>query len=155
MKWILYVMLFTTSAANVKNGTEQACLRMDDVTQIANIIDCRPKFEGKRIWSLQSSSQLEFSSLDSCVRTQDELIANSNVASTMTLRTWCFCDSEDKQCPTHDEAKKLAAGIRLCETDSSGEACKKAPKTRSDLRPPGAAAPVEGRNSSSIRLYPP
>ncbi|MBB4395093.1 hypothetical protein [Bradyrhizobium sp. ERR14] len=154
MKWILYVMLFTTPAANVTNKADRDCLAYEDVGQILKIIDCRPRFEGRHVWSLQSSSQLEFSSLETCVKTQDVLIANSNVASTMTLRTWCFCDSDNKQCPTRAENKKLADAIRLCEVNPDGDSCKKAPKTRFDLVPPNAAAP-EGQNSSSIRLYPP
>jgi hypothetical protein len=154
MKWILYMMLFTTPAANVTNKAEIACLAQDKVNQIASIFECRPKFEGKRVWSLQSTSQLDFSTLESCVKHQDQLIANSNVASTMTLRTWCFCDSDKARCPTDELATKTAAAVRSCEIQPSGIACQNAQKKPNNLIGP-EAAPAGGQNSTSIRLYPP
>jgi hypothetical protein len=153
MKWILYLMLFNTPAVNVTNKPEITCLAQDKVSQILSIFDCRPAFEGKRIWSLQTTSQLEFSTLESCVRHQDQLIANSNVASTMTLRSWCFCDSDKEECPTDQKAANATAAIRTCEIDPNGIACKEnLKKPRNFL---GLDAEEKGQNSSSIRLYPP
>jgi hypothetical protein len=154
MKWILYLMLFTTPAVNIKTKAEIACLAQDSVSQIASIFECRPKFEGKHIWSLQSTSQLEFSTLESCVRTQYQLIANSNVASTMTLRSWCFCDSDKAQCPTDKQAATLVGAIRNCELEPTGSRCQDARKTTNNFIAPDAGS-AAGQNSSSIRLYPP
>ena len=149
------MMLFTTPAANVTNKAEQKCLAQKEVSQIASISECRPKFEGKRLWSLQATSQLDLSTLESCVKHQDQLIANSNVASTMTLRTWCFCDSDKGQCPTDELAAQLAAAVRSCEIRPSGTECQKAQRAPNALIGPEAAPPAGRQNSTSIRLYPP
>jgi hypothetical protein len=154
MKWILYLMLFTTPAANVTNKAEQTCLSHDNVSQLASIFDCRPKYEGKHIWALQSTSQLEFSNLQSCVKTQDHLIANSNVASTMTLRTWCFCDSDKGECPTDELAARTVGEIRSCEVDPTGPRCQDARKKFNNFVGPDPAT-GGGQNSTAIRLYPP
>jgi hypothetical protein len=153
MKWILYLMLFTTPAANVTSKTEQTCLSHDDVSQLASIFDCRPKYEGKHIWGLQSTSQLEFSNLQSCVKTQDHLIANSNVASTMTLRTWCFCDSDKGECPTDKRAAESVDAIRSCEKNPKDSKCDDVQKTVKTFGVDPATG--GGQNSTSIRMYPP
>jgi hypothetical protein len=149
MKWILYLMLFTTPAANVTKKAEIDCLAQETVSQIEDISQCRPNFEGKRVWSLQTTSQLEFSTLESCVRHQDQLIVDSNVASTMTLRTWCFCDSDKGECPTDKDAAHAAAKVRICEIDPKGKPCRDA------LNEPKSFIGNAGQNASSIRLYPP
>lgn len=150
MKWILYLMLFTTPAANVTKA-EQTCFSYDDVSKLESIFDCRQKYEGKHVWALQSSSQLEFSTLESCVKHQDQLMANSNVASTMTLRSWCFCDSDKQECPTDADVRDKTEIIRSCEINPQGALCKKA-EVKSLV---GRTEPEKGQNSSSIRLYPP
>jgi hypothetical protein len=147
MKWILYMMLFSTPAVTVTNKDDKACLKRQDVTDIVKILDCRQKFEGRNVWSLQGSSQMEFALFESCVRTQDTLIANSNVASTMTLRTWCFCESDNEKCPTGGQLKQQLQKVRDCETQGSS-GCQ-AEVSKSLQGAPG------GQNSSSIRLYPP
>jgi hypothetical protein len=152
MKWILYIMLFTTPAANVTSNADKACLAHSDVSRLESIFKCRPDYEGKHIWSLQSTSQLEFSSLQSCVKTQNKLIANSNVASTMTLRTWCFCDSDKGECPTDDDADKAITQIKDCEANPAGPACQAARKSTKSFVGPDPSA---GQNSTSIQLYPP
>lgn len=154
MKWILYMMLFTTPAANVTDKTEKECLSQSDVSHLASIFKCRPAYEGKRIWSLQSTSQLEFSNLQSCVKTQNQLIANSNVASTMTLRTWCFCDFNNGECPTDSEARDAVGDIRSCQLSPTGQTCQDARKKTKNFVGEEAAAGV-GQNSTSIQLYPP
>ncbi|MGY3617741.1 hypothetical protein [Bradyrhizobium sp. USDA 10063] len=176
MKWILYVMLFSTPAANVTHKDDKECLKNKEVWQIEQILKCRPAFEAKRIWSLQATSQFEYKEFESCVRTQDQLMADTNVASTMTVRTWCFCEAENLGCPTDQLALRLAATYRLCEKDKIRDC-----RTRADAtikkyneeeaekifrplgRPPSPPddstplppPPPTGRNSSSIRLYPP
>ncbi len=164
MKWILYIMLFTAPAVNIK-GADQTCLAHRDVSEINDILKCRPIFEGKHIWSLQSTSQLEFSTFESCVRTQDKLIANSNVASTMTLRTWCFCEvmkDEKDKCPTEPLAAAIAAAYRECEKRDTvdcqpkvSEAIKEFNERARPAGPSLAPPPPTTSNSSSIRLYPP
>ena len=112
MKWILYIMLFTTPAANVTNKDDKACLALSDVSKIEEISKCRPNFEGRHVWSLQSTSQLSFARFETCLRAQDELVASSNVAATMTMRTWCFCEAENDRCPTAAELGKRVAAVR-------------------------------------------
>ncbi|MGO9360096.1 MAG: hypothetical protein ACLP1D_20915 [Xanthobacteraceae bacterium] len=156
MKWILYIMLFSTPAATVTNKDDIDCLKMKSVADIAKIGQCRSKFEQKHVWSLQTSSHLEFSLFESCVRTQDKLIAESNVASTMTLRTWCLCEADkDGKCPPSDHLRDAAAQIRNCEAKEA-TAAKEAPSCQDDNASHMKSLIVPGGpNSSSIRLYPP
>jgi hypothetical protein len=162
-------MLFSTPAANVTGKADKACLMHKDISEIKQILECRPKFEKGRVWSLQSTSQFEFSAFESCVRNQDQLMTDTNVASTMTLRTWCFCDAENDTCPPDALNGIIAAVYRTCEAQATPlKECKAAvdqatkdfnekansppdPNARPLLRRPDAS----GRNSSSIRLYPP
>jgi hypothetical protein len=153
MKWILYVMLFNTPAVNITSKAEIACLAREKVSEIGLISLCRPDFEGKHVWSLQTASQLEFSTLESCVKHQDQLIANSNVASTMTLRSWCFCDSDKEECPTDKQADDAAAAIRICEIDPKGPTCQEHLKNSRAFF--GRKEDEKGQNSASVRLYPP
>jgi hypothetical protein len=149
MKWILYMMLFTTPAANVTNKDDATCLKMSTVDKINQISVCRPLFEAKRVWSLQTTSQVEFALYDSCVRAQDLLVANSNVASTMTLRTWCICEAENGKCPTNAQLHEIATSIRECEKNDSAECQVNTSKKIQNF------TAEKGQNSSSIRLYPP
>ncbi len=157
MKWILYLMLFSAPAANVTNKADKACLLHDKITEIKQILECRPQYESKRVWSLQTTSQLEFTLFDSCLRTQDELIASSNVASTMTLRTWCFCEDANNKCPTGAQLKQTVTTLRNCE--SKGEANCRAVASETiqgfiENKQQGENKP-QGQDASSIRLYPP
>jgi len=172
MKWILYVMLFSTPAATVTNNAEKSCLKHQDVKEIEQILVCRPKFEAKRIWSLQATSQFEYKEFESCVRTQDQLMADTNVASTMTMRTWCFCEAANQDCPPDDLAYRLAntyrdcerKGILDCRANATAATTKYNEEQAKKGRPQGGPTPAPfdptpppplGRNSSSIRLYPP
>jgi hypothetical protein len=150
MKWILYIMLFSTPAANVTNKADQACFMHDKVTEIKQILECRPKFESKRVWSLQTTSQMNFTLFDSCLRTQDELMASSNVASTMTLRTWCFCEDVNNKCPTDAQLATTVTTLRDCE--SKGESSCRADVSK---KIESFAKQPQGQNASSVRLYPP
>jgi len=149
MKWILYVMLFSTPAANVTNKADKACLMFDKVTEIKQILQCRPKFESRRIWSLQTTSQMEFAQFETCLRTQDELMASSNVASTMTQRTWCFCEDVDKKCPSDEQLDSIVQRLRTCESEGTPNCRAEASATM------GRLLTQPGQNASSIRLYPP
>jgi hypothetical protein len=149
MKWILYIMLFSTPAANVTNKADMSCLKMKDVRQIKSIGECRPKFESKRVWSLQGTSQVEFGLYESCIRLQDELVASSNVASTMTLRTWCFCEADNGKCPTKQQLGEALQRIRACEENDTPDCQADNSKQIQDF------VKQKGQNSSSIRLYPP
>ncbi len=166
MKWILYLMLFSTPAANVTGKHDKTCLLHKDLKEIRDILKCRPLFEKGRIWSLQTTSKFNYSSFESCVRTQDQLMADTNVASTMTLRTWCFCEADNDKCPPDALIKLLAATYRNCEARGIVDCEPEVTKTTKDfndradaevaahhqlVRPPETM----GRGSSSIRLYPP
>jgi len=112
-------------------------------------MECRPKFEKSRLWSLQGTSQVEFSLFESCLRMQDQLVANSNVASTMTLRTWYFRESEDSKCPDEKELSAVATDVRACEKNAT-ENC----RTKNSKRILGLPE-RPGQNSTGLRLYPP
>jgi hypothetical protein len=153
MKWILYLMIFVTPAANVTSRTEKVCLSHDSISQLDSIFECRPKYEGKHLWALQSTSQLEFSNLQSCVKTQDQLIANSNVASTLTMRSWCFCDSDRDECPTEQRAEETVDRIRSCEKNPKDPKCDEVQKSAKVFGPDPARG--GGQSSTSIQMYPP
>ncbi|MEA2886079.1 MAG: hypothetical protein QOD11_439 [Bradyrhizobium sp.] len=151
MKWILYLMLFSTPAANVTEKVDKMCLKHDKVTEIKQILQCRPKFESRRVWSLQTTSQMEFAQFDSCLRTQDELMASSNVASTMTLRTWCFCEDPNNKCPSDADLSETVTTLRNCESRGESSCRAEASNKIQSL----TQQPQKGQNASSIRLYPP
>jgi hypothetical protein len=151
MKWILDIMLFSTPAANVTNKADQACFKYDKLTEIKQILACRPKFESRRVWSLQTTSQMDFAIFDSCLLTQDELMASSNVASTMTLRTWCFCEDVAKKCPTGAQLLATVATLRDCESKGESSCRADASKKIENFIQQSQG----GQNASSVRLYPP
>lgn len=151
MKWILYLMLFSTPAANVTDAGEKTCLKLNTTTEIGEILKCREKFESKRIWSLQTTSQMEFALFDTCLLTQDHLIASSNVASTMTLRSWCFCEDVGNKCPTEKDLIDVVNRLRQCESQGAQNCRSEVSNTMKNFLANGKP----GQSASSIRLYPP
>jgi hypothetical protein len=85
MKWILYLMLFVTPADNLSDAEKKS----------------RDVFESNRIWTLQSTSTMVFSTFDACYFAQKELVDAVIKVDTLTIRTWCDCDSDSdkKACP--------------------------------------------------------
>jgi hypothetical protein len=131
MKWILFVMLFVTPAKNLTSAEKSD----HDST--------RKLFESHRIWTLQSSSTVELSSQDACVRMADTIrqsIVDAQVA-TMTLRTWCVCDSPTLTCPS-----KAAASVQI-------ETARQKTKETEQQRGPAAAQP--NTNFTILRMFPP
>lgn len=94
MKWILFIMLFVTPAKNVTKE------EIDD-TNYPTL------FEKHRLWTLQSTSTMEFSSLDGCFNMEAELLesVSSVHVANLTSRVWCACDSADNKCPNANEIK--------------------------------------------------
>jgi hypothetical protein len=155
MKWILFIMLFITPAANVTKKQDKVCLMKSDVSHIEDILECRPKFESERIWSLQTTSQMELESFQSCVRKQDTLLANANVASTMTMRSWCFCESSGaSSCPNLQALAGLLKEVRNCEKNASENCQAKISGEEKGFVTEKNEIP-KGQTSSEIRLYPP
>lgn len=81
MKFILFLMLFTTAPTG-------------------------PKIESKRVWALQSTSSLEFATQEACNAVGAAITASVKSVDTLTMRGWCFCESTDpnKPCPAPREA---------------------------------------------------
>jgi hypothetical protein len=116
MKWFLLMMMFSTPGANV-TGKDATCITYKTLNDINHILECRPKFEAHHVWSLQNSTQIEFTRLPDCFGTLDELMADTNVAATMTIRAWCICrDDENKECPLAAEVSSSLINFRLCES---------------------------------------
>ena len=132
MKWILFLMLFVTPAKNLTPGEKTD----HDPT--------RKQFESHRIWTLQSASTIEFSSPEACAKMADTIrqsVVDAQVA-TLTLRTWCICDSPTLTCPP-----KAAVSEQL------------KPLTRpqlkeSEQRIQGEAAQAKS-NFTILRMFPP
>ena len=154
--WILYIMLFTTPAQTISDEADKRCLAKSKVSQIEVILKCRRVFETRHVWSLQTTSQINLLSAESCIRRQDELITSSNVASTMTMRTWCFCESSDRACPNAEAFKETLKDVRACEIDARSSACVAYTERLSRKEfwnaPP---APPDGESSFSYQLFPP
>jgi hypothetical protein len=126
VKWILFLMFFSTPAANV-TGDDATCVKRQDVGEIQQIVDCRPKFEAKHVWSLQTTSQMEFSDFVGCFGRVDQFIVDTNVASTMTMRAWCMCDDHPgNKCPQDSDPKisQFIDDLRKCETGGNKPSCR-------------------------------
>jgi hypothetical protein len=64
-----------------------------------------PKMESKRVWMLQSTSQMEFDT--ACHRIGKDMMAYIKPVATLTVRAYCLCQNGDgKVCPSDTE--KLA-----------------------------------------------
>lgn len=95
MKFILFVMLFVALPA------------------------AGPKNEGGRVWSLQSTSTLEFATEQGCDAAGLAITDSLTGVNTVTMRGWCFCESTDplKRCPAPDAkdsaSRKILESLRL------------------------------------------
>jgi hypothetical protein len=78
MNFILYLMLFTTAPFN------------------------GPKHETKHLWSLQSTSTLNFKTKEACEATGYAIMQSLESVATVTVRGWCFCESTNplQICPS-------------------------------------------------------
>jgi hypothetical protein len=62
------------------------------------------KVESKKVWTLQSTSQMEFHSSEACHRIGKQLIAYVQPVATMTVRAYCLCEAgTGTVCPTDTE----------------------------------------------------
>jgi hypothetical protein len=102
MKWILFIMLFVTPPKNVTK---------EEITDknFPNL------FEKHRLWTLQSTSTMEFSSLEGCFNMEAELLESMSSVhvATLTSRVWCACDSPDKSCPNVDQIGDVIQNLTI------------------------------------------
>ena len=150
MKWILYIMLFSTPAANITNKADLQCLDKKN-KDISVITDCRRNFESRHVWSLQTTSQMEFSDVQGCVITRNTMKIDTNVASTMTIRTWCICDDPNGKCPTDQQLAQAFETHRKCESTGATSCLVETKKTFEGY----LTSPTQHNNFSIIRLDPP
>jgi hypothetical protein len=85
-KWILFVMLFTTPPFSQKPGTI--------------------KNEDKHLWTLQSSSTMEFETYVGCTEAGGQVFASVKKVANLTFRGICLCESTIKDAC---DVKKAAA----------------------------------------------
>lgn len=135
MKWILYLLLFVTSAWNYPEGSV-----------IAN-----DKKERGHIWTFQNTTTMSLSSLDACAVVGNNLINSITAVDTMTVRAWCFCD-DAKQCPNEDQAVAQAANAINADIAKQPEQIRAHLKTFSV---PERALPTEKQDYTILRLFPP
>jgi hypothetical protein len=63
-----------------------------------------PKVESKRVWTLQSTSQIEMDNSDACHRIGNDMINYIKPVATMTVRAYCICpNGNGKTCPKDTE----------------------------------------------------
>jgi hypothetical protein len=86
MKFILYIMLFTTTPTS------------------------STKIESKDVWTLQSTSQIEFHDQKVCWDIGRQLVEAVKPVTNMTMRAWCLCDPEGKTCPPEIQPQKVDNG---------------------------------------------
>jgi hypothetical protein len=98
MKFILFLMLFVTPATNPSK---------DELKQ-------GYKDESKHIWTLQSTSTMEFASRDACRAVGASMVDNVAKVATVTVRGWCICESTDpnKTCPESTDTSAKNALLR-------------------------------------------
>jgi hypothetical protein len=92
MKWILFVMMFTTAPAPAPKTP--------------------PKKPVEKLWALQSTSTAQFETEDACVRAGDRITKSIEIASTLNLRGWCFCESlnpNTAKCPDEPADASIAS----------------------------------------------
>jgi hypothetical protein len=96
MKWILFVMMFTTAPVPPPKTP--------------------PKKPVEKVWALQSTTTAEFETEEACVRAGARITDSIEIASTLNLRGWCFCESLDPKtakCPDEPaDASKAAEHVR-------------------------------------------
>ena len=46
--------------------------------------------QDQRVWTLQSTSVMEFATLDQCKRVQQEISHKMDTTNTLKIRAWCF-----------------------------------------------------------------
>jgi hypothetical protein len=64
------------------------------------------KDETKRVWTLQSTVQMELENSDACHRIGNRMIEYAEPVATLTVRAYCICQNGDgKTCPTDTERK--------------------------------------------------
>jgi hypothetical protein len=69
-----------------------------------------PKMESKRVWTLQSTSQMEMENSDACHRIGRDMMAYIKPVANLTVRAYCLCQNGDgKICPSDTE--KLAPAV--------------------------------------------
>jgi hypothetical protein len=89
MKWVLFVMLFTTPAYDQKPGAK--------------------KDETKHLWTLQSSSTMEFDTHTGCMTAGARINTSIKPVGNLTFRGLCLCESTDPNntCPENHDPKLI------------------------------------------------
>jgi hypothetical protein len=88
MKWVLFVMLFTTAAYDQpKKGID-------------------PDKDTKHLWILQSSTSMEFATEFGCKAAGSRIYTAVQPVATMTFRGYCLCESIDPKAPCPDSEKQ-------------------------------------------------
>jgi hypothetical protein len=93
---------------------------------------------------------MEFSEFEGCFGTLDQLMADSNVASTMTSRSYCICDDEKGRCPSESQLARSLADLRACESARKSDC-----RVNTTKSVHGLIEKQQQQPSSAIRLYPP
>ena len=65
-----------------------------------------PKDESKRVWTLQSTTQIEMDGTDACHRIGRDMMAYIKPVGNLTVRAYCLCpNGNGKSCPPDTERK--------------------------------------------------
>lgn len=114
MKWVLFVLLFTTGAYNDPHAQcgqkKYKCYAEMSRDQKLAYIDHKDK---SHTWKLQSTTTTEYVDEKSCDAAGARIYAAVAPVSTLTFRGYCLCSSlkaGDNECPA--DATSAAAAIK-------------------------------------------
>jgi hypothetical protein len=69
-----------------------------------------PKEESKKVWMLQSTSQMEMDNSDACHRIGKDMMAYIKPVATLTVRAYCLCPNGNGTiCPSDTERERRGA----------------------------------------------
>jgi hypothetical protein len=72
-----------------------------------------------RVWSLQSTSVMEFSSYLGCNETGRSITTSMAKVNTITIRGWCFCELKGATCPGQNKKSVKLFSSRENDSDFS------------------------------------
>jgi hypothetical protein len=100
----LLVLFFTTSAMNIPKGLKPK----KNPNPPPDFISPKAQYEATKIWTLQSTSQIQVEDPDMCVALGTELIRQFDDIGSITVRAYCMCprvSSGNSEC--HDRQDKF------------------------------------------------
>jgi hypothetical protein len=105
----LLVLFFTTQATNIPKGYFDQNPKPNPKPP-PELISPKSQYEATKIWTLQSTSQIQVEDPDMCVALGTELIHQFDHIGTITVRAYCMCPrAESSRDVCHDKQEEIRA----------------------------------------------